>query len=65
VQANGRNERDALLDVDEVAEMLSVRRSSVYSLIRNRELEAIRVGHLWRVKASALTRFIQAGGTPR
>jgi excisionase family DNA binding protein len=50
--------------VDEIGAQLAVQRASVYRLIREGELAALRVGRLWRVPAESLRAFIAAGGSP-
>lgn len=56
-EQNGTLERQ--LRVSRVAEILDISRASVYDLIKNGELEAIRVGSRLRVRASSLTRLME------
>lgn len=51
--------------MDEVASRLAVRRASVYRLIREGEVAAVRVGRLWRVRSQSLASFIACGGSAR
>ena len=46
-----------LLSVSEVAKMLKVNRNFVYNLIKNGELEAVKIGSI-KVKQEALNRYI-------
>ena len=46
-----------LLSVSEVAKMLKVNRNFVYNLIKNGELEAVKVGSI-KVKKEALTKYV-------
>jgi excisionase family DNA binding protein len=64
VQRSQSIEPDELLDVDEVAARLAVRRASVYRLIREGEVAAVRIGRLWRVRSDSLASFIAGGGSP-
>lgn len=48
-----------LLRVREVADALAVSNMTVYRLIRDGELRAIRVGHGWRIAEADLTTFLQ------
>jgi excisionase family DNA binding protein len=50
------------LTVDEVAGLLAVRRPSVYRLIAHGDLDALRVGRLWRVTKPSLDAFLRQGG---
>ena len=47
-----------LLSVSEVAKMLKVNRNFVYNLIKNGELEAVKIGSI-KVKKEALNRYIE------
>ena len=47
-----------LLSVSEVAKMLKVNRNFVYNLIKNGELEAVKIGSI-KVKQEALNRYIE------
>jgi excisionase family DNA binding protein len=57
--------RIVLLRVGEVAERLSLRRATVYRLIRDGLLPSVHVGRVVRVPQPALEAFIAAGGTRR
>ena len=47
-----------LLSVSEVAKLLKVNRNFVYNLIKNGELEAVKIGSI-KVKQQALNRYIE------
>ena len=47
-----------LYTVTEVAKMLKVNRNFVYNLIKNGELEAVKIGSI-KVKQEALNRYIE------
>ena len=47
-----------LLSVSEVAKLLKVNRNFVYKLIKDGELEAVRIGSI-KVRREALNRYIQ------
>ena len=49
VSLGGSVKQPQLLRVTEVAERLDVSVKTVYRLIRQRRLEAVRVGRVWRV----------------
>ena len=46
-----------LYTVTEVAKMLKVNRNFVYNLIKNGELEAVRIGSI-KVREEALTKYV-------
>lgn len=48
--------------VEDVAQMLSLPHTSVRQLCRTGQLEAFKVGKLWRITRSALVNFIESGG---
>lgn len=49
-----------LYTIEEVSEILKVTPRTIYSYIKNKELEAVKIGKYWRVKHSALKTFIDA-----
>lgn len=51
---------DAVLTIEEVAEMLRVNTKTVYALIRRGELRAFRVGRAMRCRRAEIARFIKA-----
>ena len=48
-----------LLSVSEVAKLLKVNRNFVYKLIKDGELEAVRIGSI-KVRREALNRYIES-----
>ena len=48
-----------LLRVKEVADALSVSNMTIYRLIRDGELAAVRVGHGWRISEGDLTAYLE------
>jgi excisionase family DNA binding protein len=56
-------EASRLLRVSEVAEQLAVREKTVYRLIRDGELRAIRVGGRFRIEPEALADYIERNRT--
>lgn len=52
-----------LLTVDEVAAILRVSRMTVYRLIRNGQLPAVRVGRGYRIKAYAVEKYLTRPST--
>ena len=47
-----------LLSVSEVAKLLKVNRNSVYKLIKDGELEAVRIGSI-KVRKEALNQYVE------
>jgi excisionase family DNA binding protein len=48
-----------LLRVKEVADALSVSNMTIYRLIRDGELRAVRVGHGWRISEGDLSAYLE------
>lgn len=48
-----------LLDVKEAAEMIGICRSSMYKLIRQGEIESVKVGRLRKVEPSAVRDYVR------
>lgn len=51
-----------LLRVRVVAEFLAVSNMTVYRLIRDGKLKAVRVGHGWRISEADLAGFLEKAG---
>ena len=60
----GEQERDRILDAEEVAEMLKVSRARVYDMTRRKLIPHARLGRQVRYWERALTEWLLAGGTP-
>jgi excisionase family DNA binding protein len=60
--APSRERHRPFLTVLEVAEVLRCHYSSVYRMLRNGELQAIRVGSDFRISPDELDRLMQKGG---
>ncbi len=50
-----------LYTIDEISNILKVTRRTIYNYIKNNDLEAVKIGKLWRGKDSALQEFIDKG----
>ncbi|MPY78473.1 MAG: helix-turn-helix domain-containing protein [Actinophytocola sp.] len=55
----GSKTRRVLLTVEEAARRLSVGRTTMYALIKAGHINTVRIGHLRRVPADALTAYVQ------
>lgn len=51
-------EKKALYTVEEVMELLSVSRRTVYTYISSGQLEAVKMGKYWRVKHEEIEKFL-------
>jgi excisionase family DNA binding protein len=51
-------DNDVLLSVGQVADRLRVSRMTVYRLIRNAQLPAVRIGHTYRISSHWLARYL-------
>ncbi|WP_460438163.1 helix-turn-helix domain-containing protein [Amycolatopsis stemonae] len=49
-----------LLTVEAAAEQLSIGRTTMYALIKTGEILTVRIGHLRRVPAAALTAYVES-----
>jgi excisionase family DNA binding protein len=63
-QLAGDDDRLAIT-VDEVARLLSLKRSTAYHLVNCGEIPSIRIGKRVRVPIAALHKMIAAGGSPQ
>ncbi len=53
-----------LFTVGEVAELFRVSNMTVYRLVRDRKLRAVRVGHSYRIPAQAVFEYLYKSGRP-
>ncbi|MDD5447909.1 MAG: helix-turn-helix domain-containing protein [Actinomycetota bacterium] len=49
---------DKLLTVNEVAKMLRVSNMTVYRLVRNKQIHAVKVGKNYRIKQSDVDKYL-------
>lgn len=50
-----------LYTIEEVSEILKVTPRTIYTFIKNSNLQAVKIGKYWRVKHSELEKFIERG----
>ncbi|HSU71694.1 MAG TPA: helix-turn-helix domain-containing protein [Micrococcaceae bacterium] len=50
---------DTLLSVSDIAEHLKVSKMTVYRLIRSGKLDAVRIGHSFRVTLTAVEAYVR------
>lgn len=50
---------EPLLDSEEAAALLKIHPKTLQKLARNRQVEGIQIGKLWRFRASALNRWLK------
>jgi excisionase family DNA binding protein len=55
--------RDKLFTVDEVARMLRISNMTVYRLVKNEEIAAIKVGKNYRIRESEVDKYLKRGST--
>ena len=53
-----------LLTPEQARQRLSLGRNTMYSLLRNGAIRAVRIGRAIRISDSEIDRFIEAGGRP-
>ena len=56
-------EKSALMTIEEVAEYLRVHPSTVYRLVRQGSLPAVKIGKQWRVDREALEEWLRGRTT--
>lgn len=47
-----------ILNLEEACEQLKIGKSSLYQLMRNKELKAFKIGRNWKIPASSITEYI-------
>ena len=52
-------ENDKIMKISEVAEMLRISRSKIYTLVTTNQIPHIRIGHSVRIRYSELTRWLE------
>lgn len=58
-QSSGPDPFEPLLDSEEAAGLLKIHPKTLQKLARKGEVEAVRIGKLWRFRASALNRWLE------
>ena len=56
--------REELYTLNEVGGFLKIKQRNLYNLIKEEKIEALKVGHEWRVSGEALLDFIKKSTTP-
>lgn len=56
--------REELYTLNEVGGFLKIKQRNLYNLIKEEKIEALKVGHEWRVSGEALLAFIKKSTTP-
>lgn len=51
-------EYDALLNVQELREILSIGRNSAYDLLKQGEIQAFRIGRNWKIPKDSVIHYI-------
>ncbi len=50
-----------LYTIEEVSDILKVTPRTIYTFIKNKNLQAVKIGKYWRVKHHELEKFIERG----
>jgi excisionase family DNA binding protein len=58
-EVNGNATEPLLVTAEQAAASLSICRTKVYELLRNGELESVRIGTSRRIPAAALTEYVE------
>jgi len=53
-------DNDRLLNMDEAASLLNIKKSTVYSLVMRREIPVVKIGRLSRFRRQDLDRWIES-----
>lgn len=58
-------QNDEILTLRELAAYLKITPRTVYRLLADRKLPALRVGHAWRFRKSEVDEWARSGGNPQ
>ena len=50
--------RDEILTVEELMELLYIGKNTAYDLLRSGQIKAFRIGKVWKVPREAITEFV-------
>lgn len=53
------DDENELVDIEEVMETLNIGRNTVYSLLKSGNLEAFRIGRMWKIPRGSIEKFIK------
>lgn len=59
---NNSSEKPDVLDVEEVAELLRVSKQTIYNMLKDGRLKAVKVGREWRFPREAVERLLISPG---
>lgn len=49
-----------LMDIDELAKYLKLRKQTIYIWLRKRKIPAIKVGHVWRFDRKTIDKWLKS-----
>lgn len=47
-----------LITIDELCELLMIGRSTAYSLLRNNDIKAFKIGKVWKIPKASIEQYI-------
>lgn len=53
------DESSDFVTIDEIMEKLNVGRNTVYALLKNKQIEAFKIGRIWKIPYWSLEKFIK------
>jgi excisionase family DNA binding protein len=63
--SESRNERPLILTLENLAEYLRVHPSTIYRLLKKKQLPAFKVGRDWRFSRESIEHWLACGGAER
>ena len=59
------NYENSIISLDEACELLQISKSSLYQLMRSKELKAFKIGRNWKISRSCITEYIHNQCNPK
>lgn len=53
------NHENAIITLDEACEQLQIGKSSLYQLMRSKQLKAFKIGRCWKVPVASIEEYIK------
>ena len=54
-----QEDNSELITIDELCDILVIGKNTAYSLLNDQEIEAFRIGRIWKIPRQSISKYIQ------